>query len=204
MIIGGTKSIKHQKVVECQPDIILANKEENRQEDIKALQDFAPIWISDIGTIEDSASMITALGQIFDVIGRAKDIVQRTNNIITELPKINRSVAYLIWQNPYMTVGHDTYIHDMLGKLGLTNVFGDLTRYPKVSIDDLRERSPDFIFLSSEPFPFKQRHLDQISDHLKDSVVILVDGEFFSWYGSRMIHMDDYADKLGKELRETK
>jgi len=200
-IVGGTKSVQYQRVEDCQPDIIIANKEENRQEDIKAILAIAPIWISDIGTIEEAASMINSLGQIFNVEERVKDIINRTNEIVSEFPKTDRTAAYLIWKDPYMTVGQDTYIHDMMDKLGLTNVFSDMTRYPEVSIEELCKRSPDFVFLSSEPFPFKQRHLDNISGQLKDSVVIFVDGEFFSWYGSRLIHMHEYAHTLIEDLR---
>jgi len=106
----------------------------------------------------------------------------------------------LIWQGPFMTVGGDTYIHDMLSRLGLQNVYSDQTRYPQITIDDLRAKRPDYILLSSEPFPFKEDQVAEISDMVKDSQVILVDGEYFSWYGSRLLHMSEYASDLRQNI----
>lgn len=201
-VVGGTKSVQYLKVADAAPDIIIGNKEENRKEDITALADIAPVWISDIATVDDSLEMIKSLGHIFGVTAIASRVINETIDVLTTFPRLTGSVAYLIWQNPFMTVGGDTYIHDMLSKMGFTNVFGDTTRYPEVSMDDIMTRKPDYVFLSSEPFPFKKRHLDEISNLFKDSEVILVDGAFFSWYGTRLIHVQEYAQTLYANIRE--
>lgn len=202
MVVGGTKSVQYKRVADAAPDIIIGNKEENRKEDTLALADIAPVWVSDIATVDDSLEMVKSLGHIFDVAATASRIINETKEILSNFPKLTGSVAYLIWQNPFMTVGGDTYIHDMLYRLGLTNVFGEKTRYPELTIDSLRASSPDFVFLSSEPFPFKKQHFDEISNLLKDSAVIFVDGEFFSWYGTRLRYVQEYAKTLHTNISE--
>jgi len=100
-----------------------------------------------------------------------------------------------------MVAGKNTFINEMLVKCGLENVIDDIhSRYPELSIDTLKSFNPDYVFLSSEPFPFKTAHLNYFQSQLPNSKVILVDGEFFSWYGSRLINACNYFKRLMKEI----
>ena len=95
-----------------------------------------------------------------------------------------------------MTIGGDTFIHSMLGIAGFDNLYKSENRYPEISINDLRERNCKYLLLSSEPFPFKQKHIDELQAELPGTTILLVDGEIFSWYGSRMLHAAGYFQKL--------
>jgi ABC-type Fe3+-hydroxamate transport system substrate-binding protein len=88
----------------------------------------------------------------------------------------------------------------MLQACGLTNVFSDQTRYPEVSLDEIMTAKPDLLFLSSEPYPFTEKHVEEFQSHLPHSKIILVDGEFFSWYGSRLLTAPDYFNSLLLEI----
>lgn len=195
-IIGGTKKVNVQKVNALHPDFIIANKEENTKEDIEALRSIAPVWVSDIDTIDKGFDMVRSIGAICSVEEKAKMIIKTSASILIKNVAEVRRIAYLIWRSPYMTVGGDTYIHDVLNRSGFENVFGESLRYPEVNIDDIKKENPDVIFLSSEPFPFKERHIGELKEQLGQVPVILVDGEYFSWYGSRVIHCNDYLDRL--------
>src|SRR5699024_6120563 len=105
------------------------------------------------------------------------------------LPKIEGAVrvAYMIWKKPYMAVGRDTYINDTLEKLGFINPFASsMDRYPVVTEQDLKEAKLDYIFLSSEPFPFRTKHHEEFLSILPDATPINIDGEMF-WYGPKML-----------------
>jgi ABC-type Fe3+-hydroxamate transport system substrate-binding protein len=107
-----------------------------------------------------------------------------------------KRVCYLIWKDPYMTIGGDTFIHNMLQHAGFENIFQDKKRYPKTSLEELNQLSFEYLFLSSEPFPFKQKHADELQELLPGKKIILVDGEIFSWYGSRLIKAPAYFKQL--------
>ena len=91
-----------------------------------------------------------------------------------------------------MAAGNDTFIHHMLGVAGFENVFADKDRYPEIMIEELKARAPQFILLSSEPFPFNQKHAEELQQQLPSSKILLVDGEMFSWYGSRLLKAPKY------------
>ena len=108
--------------------------------------------------------------------------------------------AYLIWQEPYMSVGNDTFIHDMMQRCGLENIFAHRTRYPQATIADLRDMETELVLLSSEPFPFKQKHVEELQSQLPESRVMLADGEMFSWYGSRLRLSPQYFEDLQRQV----
>jgi ABC-type Fe3+-hydroxamate transport system substrate-binding protein len=202
--IGGTKNVNLEKIAAMSPDLIIANKEENEQADIAALEKIAPVWISDIHNLDEALQMITLIGAIINKKSNANKLVTEIKEAFakfnqTRVPQPPRSVLYLIWHNPYMTVGSDTFIDHMLSVCGFTNVITD-TRYPKISIEEVVELNPDFIFLSSEPFPFKQKHIDELQKVLPNTKIEMVDGEMFSWYGSRLKKSPPYFDLLLKKL----
>ncbi|MEP2236776.1 MAG: helical backbone metal receptor [Maribacter sp.] len=187
-MIGGTKDLNLDKILKLKPHLILANKEENNKEQIEYLSESSPVWVSDVKTFEDSLKMIEQIGLMTDSAIRAHEIINQLNNTLK--PKApSKKAVYLIWKDPYMTVGGDTYINDILNRCGYINVFSEQDRYPTVTLEEIADHNPDVVLLSSEPYPFKEEHLKTIKHTLKNTDVALVDGEFFSWYGSRQLHL---------------
>lgn len=187
-VIGGTKNPRLDKIIELSPDLIIVNREENREEDVEALsKDFETI-LTDISTIEDALISIYEIGKQLQSTDKAKELVRLINEEIVKIPEEDTiRVAYLIWRDPWMTVGRDTYIHSVLSHWKMENVFGNKNRYPKIQLDDIAEEKPDYILLSSEPYPFRDKHIAKVREVCRESQVLLVDGEWFSWYGSRML-----------------
>ncbi len=201
MIVGGTKKVSLDKVKALSPDIILCNKEENTKEMVQSLSQIAPVHVSDIKSLDDTYQLIEQYGTIFNVVENAYDLVAKIRNKREDfVSKIGqgdtKSCIYLIWKNPYMAAGKETFIDHMIMLNGFTNTMG-ANRYPEVTEKELR--GADCIFLSSEPFPFKQEHIAELQQKTK-AQVILVDGAFFSWYGSRLLGAFDYFEKLQQQL----
>ena len=201
-VIGGTKKVHVDKVEALNPDFVIANKEENTKEDIEGIAKFCPVFVSDIKTPVDTADLLKVLGVIFDKSALTDNINERLKSALPLDLFSGQRVAYLIWKNPYMTIGGDTYIQSIMTTLGLQNAFGHQDRYPQITIDDLIGAKLDFVFLSSEPFPFKQEHIDELSSHLPGVQIVLVDGEAFSWYGTRLLKIDNYFRRLKASLLE--
>jgi ABC-type Fe3+-hydroxamate transport system substrate-binding protein len=195
--IGGTKDVDIEKVKSLNPDLIIGNKEENTLKDVRLLREIAPVWISDVNDLNQSIDMIQAIGEICNADSQADKISsQITENFNSFNSKIKgKSVLYFIWKKPYMVAAKDTFIDSILtNQLGLKNLMSNQSRYPSIELNDISEE-PDFIFLSSEPYPFKEKHKEEINALFPKAKVILVDGEYFSWYGSRLIGAPDYFDK---------
>lgn len=200
--IGGTKNLNIDKIISLQPDLIIANKEENTQKDIELLQQHFPVWISDINTLTDALKMIADIGKLTEKEDKAAEIIHTIKSEFDLLKldfKNKKSIrtAYFIWFNPMMTAANHTFINCMLGICNFENVFADKNRYPEISEQELKEANPELILLSSEPFPFKEKHIAYFQFICPKAKIELVDGEFFSWYGSRLI----YAAKYFKQLR---
>jgi ABC-type Fe3+-hydroxamate transport system substrate-binding protein len=224
--VGGTKTADIQKITSLKPDLIIANKEENVKGQIEELQNIAPVYVSDIVTLEDALQMIKDVGKLTGKQQKAQEIshtiktrfdeletsnVQRTPrndyksnlNLSINQPFIlstnaptHLRTAYLIWKDPYMAAGGNTFINEMLKRCGLKNIFEGETRYPQVEISQLSSLNCQLLLLSSEPYPFKQRHIDQLQQRLSQTKIILVDGEMFSWHGSRLLYAPDYFGRM--------
>jgi ABC-type Fe3+-hydroxamate transport system substrate-binding protein len=206
--IGGTKKVDHAKIHALHPDLILGNKEENEKSDIELLEKEYPVWMSDIYNLEDALEMIRQVGALLQVTEAAETLVDEILRQFQKLPSMpltsshdssvprRTSAAYLIWRNPYMVVASDTFIDDMLRRSGYDNIFADKTRYPIVSLADLETLQPDVIFLSSEPYRFQKSHVEEFKKASRN--VKLVDGEMFSWYGSRLRYSPDYFQSMAK------
>lgn len=201
--IGGTKNVHIDRVHALQPDLILANKEENVREQVEELARHYPVWVSDVNTLADALHMIRAVGELTHTTARAGSIVQEIEASFTQLAGLSKplKVAYLIWRDPYMTIGHDTFIHDQLVRCGLDNVFGHLARYPAVTIEQLQASGCEVLLLSSEPYPFQQKHIDELQPCLPHTRILLADGELFSWYGSRLLKAPGYFHALLNNLQ---
>jgi ABC-type Fe3+-hydroxamate transport system substrate-binding protein len=199
--VGGTKTLNIEKIKGLQPDLVIANREENTREQIEALQKFTNVYVSDIKTLDDALQMIQIVGDLTGKQGATTKIVHRIVQQFEQLAKtVQKDVAYFIWRNPYMAAGNDTFIHDMISRVGWRNIYEDLPRYPEVDINDLKSRNPDLILLSSEPYPFRQKHIDELQEHLPGTKIILADGEMFSWHGSRMLYVPAYIKSLMEEI----
>lgn len=195
--IGGTKTLNIERIKALKPDLIIANKEENTKEQIEELMQSFNVHLTDVASVEDSILMIRDIGRLTDTEMKANQISEEINKLLNQKIKIkSRRAAYLIWKDPYMTVGKDTYIHSMMSHLGFENVFSAKTRYPELSIEELKQLKPEFILLSSEPYPFKEKHKIEFMQHLPEAKVEIVDGEAFSWYGSRMLKKIEYLIQL--------
>jgi ABC-type Fe3+-hydroxamate transport system substrate-binding protein len=200
--IGGTKNLHLEKIKQLQPDLIFANKEENVKEQIEVLQKSTTVYVTDIVTITDALEMILTIGKLTRKLTVARKICTTIEKRIASVKNLfnQHKVAYLIWQNPFMTIGGDTFIHQMLSSIGLQNAFATGKRYPVISIEELQNKKCDFIFLSSEPYPFKEKHRIILKNQFPTTEIILVNGELFSWYGSKLLESADYFKQLQKQL----
>lgn len=191
--IGGTKQLNIELIKALQPDLIIANKEENEQSQVEELMNICPVWISDIADLPGALNMIESIGEVVGRTTQANTLSQAITNEFTKLSNtpLNLRVAYLIWRKPYMAAGTGTFINSMLQVCGLTNAFGQ-RRYPEVSNEMLIDADPDVVLLSSEPYPFGKKHIEEIGLILPKAKIILVDGEMFSWYGSRLLLAPTY------------
>jgi ABC-type Fe3+-hydroxamate transport system substrate-binding protein len=201
--VGGTKQLHPDKIAALHPDLIIANKEENERSQIEQLAQTAPVWISDILNLANALDMISRVGMLCGRAGEAARICSGIESGFQSLALLAQQqagrplrVAYAIWRQPWMWVGAGTFIHDMLQRCGWENVLADLPRYPEMSLDELRQRRPDLILLSSEPYPFSEKHLPELHDFLPGAKPVLVDGETFSWYGSRLLQAPEYLASL--------
>jgi len=204
-VIGGTKKFRFEVIDKLKPDLIIANKEENYKEGIEILEKKYPVWISDIFTIDDALEMISSLGNIFQKEKEAENLVKNIQESFYGFQKFSgEKVAYFIWQNPLMVAGKNTFINHIIEEIGFENVFANQERYPEVSIEQLKSTELDYVFLSSEPFPFQEKHLDFFKKNCPQAKkVLLVDGEMFSWYGSRLQKTINYIKKLKSLILES-
>lgn len=200
--VGGTKNLNISRIQNLQPDLIIANKEENVKEQVEELTKDFNVWITDVNNMEDALAMIKDIGELTYKIRHAETLIGEIKYKFSELETKNYKLptCYLIWQNPYMTVGGDTFINDMMKHCGLKNIFENKNRYPEINIDQLSTHNCQLILLSSEPYPFKQKHVDELQQLLPGKKIVLVDGEMFSWYGNRLLQAPGYFKSLLKSL----
>jgi len=190
-IIGGTKNFHFDKIEALKPDLIIGNKEENYQEGIERLSEQFPVWMSDIYDLEDALEMMTLLGEITDRQAESEGITSKIKSGFERRLPLKGTAVYLIWQEPMIAVGGNTFIDDLLRRVGFTNLV-EKERYPEVSKEEILRMKPGFILLSSEPYPFGEKHLQEYQRMFPDTTIRLVDGEMFSWYGSRLVKAVDY------------
>lgn len=193
--VGGTKKVDIAKIRALRPDLIIGNKEENERADIEALEKEYPVWMSDINDLDGALDMIRRVGALTGTAAKAEGIATDIEATFAALRPSTEgySVAYLIWRSPWMAAGPGTFIHDMLLRCGYANAFAERTeRYPEVTPAELAAADPDLIFLSSEPYPFAEKHIAELNLVLPGAPVRLVDGEMYSWYGSRLLRSPAY------------
>jgi ABC-type Fe3+-hydroxamate transport system substrate-binding protein len=211
--IGGTKDIRPERIAALQPHLIIANKEENVREQIESLATQFPVWVSDIPDLPAALAMIRCLGDIISRPGQAQalaDQIQKDFDSLTLIRQLKNAspepspprAAYLIWRTgkplSYMAAGRDTFIDDMLHRCGLTNVV-DQPRYPVTDPAALAAAGCNLVLLSSEPYPFRDKHREELQAFLPKATIRLVEGEMFSWYCSRLLQSPTYFQHLFTE-----
>jgi len=205
-IIGGTKNVHFEKIKSLNPDIIIGNKEENTLEIITELQKICPVWVTNVETIEDNFTMINDFGSLLSCKVSSQKITDKLHFALTDFKsfiqeKAFKKVAYFIWKNPYMVVGNNTFINSLLELNHLENIYATKSRYPEIEIKRIRiEGDPDLIFLSSEPYPFKEEDAFEIGRYTHHATTFFVDGEMFSWHGSRLIKALNYFKKIHERI----
>jgi len=196
--IGGEKNPDLEKIRRLEPDLVIANIEENLREHVEALRAWSiPVWVTYPRTVADGIGLITELGAVTGTEARAAEIVgeiqplyERVRSASSRRPLV--PVFYPIWRAPYMTINRDTYIHDMLSVCGARNVFADRPeRYPTVSLDEMAAARPAVILLPDEPFRFRRAHLADFAGYtevpaVREGRIHLVGGKPFSWHGPRI------------------
>lgn len=200
-IIGGTKNLNLEKIKSLKPDLILANKEENVKEQVEILMQDFKVIVYNTETIEDNYYLLKNLGLLFNKEERAQIFNLKIYEILNQTTINSKlKVGYLIWNNPYMTIGSDTFIHHILNEIGFENLFKNQTRYPEIKTEDLAEA--DVVMLSSEPFPFKEKHIAELQEFYPDKKILIVDGEAFSWYGTHIAKCENYFKELIAEFND--
>ena len=195
-VVGGTKKFNFEKIHQLAPDLIIGNKEENYQEGIFELEKKYPVWMSDIADLNGALNMISSVGGLVNKEFASDNLVSSIASSLKVERPARGTALYLIWKDPYMGAGNDTFICEMMELAGFENVLGNLKRYPELSMDEIKKLAPKHILLSSEPFPFKAVHVSELKSILPQSQVRLVDGEIFSWYGSRLLKAGKYFDEM--------
>jgi ABC-type Fe3+-hydroxamate transport system substrate-binding protein len=195
--VGGTKMINFDIINQLAPNLIIANREENEKAQIEELARHYNVWVTDVNSLRDAVNMIHDIGKLTGREQKASTLNMAISEKFSQLkkdisPVTKIKTAYFIWQNPYMVAGGGTFINDMLNYCGFENTFSHLKRYPQISFDDIKKSKTELILLSSEPYPFQEKHKAAIQNELPHIKIKLVDGEMFSWYGSRLLKSADY------------
>lgn len=190
-VIGGTKNFRFDTIERLTPDLIIGNKEENYKEGIQRLRESNPVWMTVINSFSDAIDCFDQLSDCLAIAARWQEkrtlLLERYEGLKKEK---SGSVIYLIWLDPWMAVGQQTYVNSFLEATGYENRI-KLDRYPTLTIEEIKKQAPDYLFLSSEPFPFKQQHVEQLHAQLPNTTVRLVNGEYYSWYGTRLLKLED-------------
>ena len=198
--VGGTKEVKEEKIRALQPDLILAEKEENTLEIVHALEKIAPVFVLEVQSIQDAYRFTKTLGALTNKKSEAAQLMDACKAVFPSSREQVKNAAYVIWRKPYMVVGKSTYINDVLHTLGFHNPFvKEGSRYPAVTKEGLADANLDVLFLASEPFPYKEKHIEEFQAFLPNTKIVLVEGEMF-WYGSRMEIAGSYLERLATNL----
>ncbi|NBN98746.1 MAG: cobalamin-binding protein [Flavobacteriia bacterium] len=184
--IGGTKTPDFDRIKALTPDLIIGNKEENQEDDINRLRELAPVYMSDVNSIEDMYEMIRDLASILGVEAKGPRWVEQWEAYF----KSNRTkgqgkkALYVIWKDPIMVVGKNTYIDSYLTAIGYENCVKE-ARYPVWS--EIVAYNPEVVLLSTEPYPFKETDFEYFKTLFPKAEVALISGEECSWYGVRNV-----------------
>jgi ABC-type Fe3+-hydroxamate transport system substrate-binding protein len=204
--IGGEKDPKLDVIRALEPDLVVANIEENVARDVEALRGWGiPVYVIYPRTVAQGVRLVAELGEL---IGAGDAGAALAARLAARLARVEASararsrVFCPIWRRPYMTINGDTYLHDMLRVCGGDNVFGGLARrYPEVVLEDVAAARPDVILLPDEPYRFRRAHAADFAPMsdvpaVRDGRIHLVDGKLLSWYGPRIAEALDTLPPL--------
>jgi ABC-type Fe3+-hydroxamate transport system substrate-binding protein len=194
--VGGTKNPQLERVIELRPDLVIANREENRRRDVDRLEAAGlPVLVTYARDVESALEEIELLARLLDSEETARGLVREVRDALEEaaarLGEPLPSVVALIWKRPYMTLNGDTFAHDLLVRSGGRNPFVDRERrYPLVTEKEIEEAEPEVILLPTEPYAFDERDRQELlrlrCPAAESRRIHVVEGELLSWYGPRM------------------
>lgn len=204
-IVGGTKNFRFDVIDQLQPDLIIGNKEENYKEGIETLQQKYPVWMSDIYTLDDALAMTEQVGMLTGTDARAKELIVDIDAGFSNLKPVTLPIkaAYFIWRKPYMAAAGQNIIDHLLQRCGFKNIFAEQARYPVITPEQLQQANPELILLSSEPYPFQAKHIAEFQKICPGAHIKIVDGEMFSWYGSRLLHAPAYLQGVIDDAKKS-
>ena len=208
--VGGTKDPDIARIVELKPDLVIAEKEENRKDDVETLRDAGvEVFVSDVRSVTDSLRDIRALGEAVDKAEAAATLVARIQASAAEVERERAGAGAIpvyvpVWRRPWMTLTRDTYAHAVLEQAGAENVFGhDDGRYPERSPEEAIEAGARAVLLPTEPYPFHEKQEAALAEldeaGFPRERVRIVDGEALTWYGAREV---DGLRVVAKSVRE--
>ena len=199
--IGGTKNINFKIIDQLSPDLIIANKEENVKEDIEKLAEKYDVFVTEVNTLSDALNMINEIGKLTGKTIKASSL---SKEIADKFEKLKKNIsskrkiktAYFIWKDPFMVAASNTFINDTMQYCGFTNIFSNQKRYPEITLEEIEDNNCELIVLSSEPYPFKEKHKEELQKKFPGIKIMLADGEMFSWYGSRLLKSVHYFNNI--------
>ncbi len=195
--IGGTKDPDISRILALKPDLVFVNEEENRIEDVRALEEAGvevdvtfPRTVSEVpGAIRRWGNRMGE-GSESEAETLARRIEEEEKALEAEPPGAPFLYAYWIWKDPWMTISDDTYVADLLRLAGGVNVFGrEPERYPVATAQASLERGADMLFFPSEPYPFRREKHELLTEQLfgKERVRLFVEGDDYCWHGVRTL-----------------
>lgn len=187
-IVGGTKQVDFEQIRVLAPDLILAEKEENTKVIVQTLAKEFPVFVFEVQSLAQNERFIKDLGLLVNEEQKAQQMIANLQQAFKAFPNLEgMRVAYMIWQEPFMVVGHDTFINSILNGMGLVNPFiNQKSRYPIIQFAQLADAKLDYLLLASEPYAFTSEHRRHFQQLLPKTKVLNVDGEMF-WYGSQSV-----------------
>ncbi|NIM20579.1 MAG: ABC transporter substrate-binding protein [Candidatus Latescibacteria bacterium] len=208
--VGGTKNPDVPDILSLEPDVVLANKEENRKRDVEALEKQVPVFVTYPTTVRESLKTVRDLGTLLNAEDEAAKFTEECEGMMRSIAQdvtVSKPLrtACMIWRDPWMAVGPNTYASDLLKALGFENVYGSRKdRYPVTSLEELAERRPDVILLPNEPYEFDEGDKSFVEDFVNErgvsAMILLLMGSHLTWFGSRTLAALEYLLDIRRRL----
>lgn len=196
--VGGTKNVDIQRTLALQPDLVIANMEENERRDIEQLTAAGvPVYVTYPRTVAEGIQMMRDIAALTGTNATAQTYIQDAEAELERALAANEARGLVrvfcpIWRNPWMTIGRETYMHDFITVCGGCNVFaGKMGRYPQITLAEVARRAPQVTLLPDEPYRFRPQHMAELEAYpqvpaVRDRRIYLLDGKHLCWYGPRI------------------
>ncbi len=183
--VGGTKNPNVARIVALQPDLVIANKEENRREDVDELRSAGlDVLVTDPNSVDEALAMIAGIGALLGHPGEASVIIADVHAALAEPSHGGQPRVFVaVWKQPFLGLGCASYGHDLLERAGAVNVLGGRPRYPEVTTAEVAALNPSLILLPAEPYPFKD---SDVAEYGRIAPARIIDGRLLWWYGPRI------------------